>query len=214
MLKSKYSILSFFLFLSFALNAQIFEGKITMSILDEKTGSLKPLEYYTNSKEAAFSIEEEGMSVTLMLKEDKIIMVLHPMKMFMEMPLDGSNAKMDSTADENTVKKTGETKTINGLLCEKYLIKSKDEGDMITWFTKDLGGFFLFKLAGSQSNGPAIFADMKDLADQFPVLIIKMDGDKEKKMLELTKFEMMDVPASTFEIPSDYKSMDKGNFGQ
>jgi hypothetical protein len=35
---------------------------------------------------------------------------------------------------------------------------------MIAWFTKEIGGFFLFKLAGKENNGPQMFADMKDLA--------------------------------------------------
>lgn len=207
------SLLTFFV-LSFAVNAQIFEGKVTMSIFDEESGSLKPLEYFTNGKDAAFSIEEQGMSVTLMMKEDKVLMVLHPMKMYMEMPLGENEIKTDSTYDENTIKKTGETKTINGLQCEKYLIKSKEDGEMIAWFTTEIGGFFLFKLAGQESNGSQLFAEMKDLASQFPVLILKKDGDKETKVLEVTKYEMMDVPASVFEIPEGYKSMKDGNFGQ
>lgn len=215
MFKVRYiSLLTFFV-LSFATNAQIFEGKVTLSIFDEESGNLKPLEYYTNGKDAAFSIEEQGMSVTLMMKEDKVLMVLHPMKMYMEMPIGVDETKIDSTVYENTIKKTGETKTINGLPCEKYLITSKEDGDMVAWFTKEIGGFFLFKLAGVENNnGPQLFKDMKDLASQFPVLILKKDGDKETKVLELTKFEMMDVPASMFEIPEGYKSMENSNFGQ
>jgi len=208
-----FSLLTFFV-LSFAVNAQIFEGKVTLSIFDEESGNLKPLEYFTNGKDAAFSIEEQGMSVTLMMKEEKVIMVLHPMKMYMEMPIGEGDMKADSTFDENSITKTGETKTINGLSCEKYLIKSKEEGDMIAWFTKEIGGFFLFKLAGKENNGPQLFAEMKDLATQFPVLILKKAGDKETKVLELTKYEMMDVPASMFEIPEGYKSMENSNFGQ
>jgi len=73
---------------------------------------------------------------------------------------------------------------------------------------------FPFKLAGKENNGPQLFAEMKDLATQFPVLILKKDGDKETKVLELTKYEMMDVPASMFEIPEGYKSMENSNFGQ
>jgi hypothetical protein len=71
------------------------KGKVTLSIVDEETGSLKPLEYFTNGKDAAFSIEEQGMSVTLMMKEDKVIMVLHPMKMYMEMPIGEGDMKAD-----------------------------------------------------------------------------------------------------------------------
>jgi hypothetical protein len=214
MFKIRYiSLLSFFV-LSFAVNAQMFKGKVTLSIVDEETGSLKPLEYFTNGKDAAFSIEEQGMSVTLMMKEDKVLMVLHPMKMYMEMPIGEGDLKADTLIDETSIVKTGETKTINGLFCEKYLIKSKDEGDMIAWFTKEIGGFFLFKLAGKDNNGPQMFGDMKDLASQFPVLILKKDGDTELMVLELTKFEKVDVPDSMFEIPAGYKSMENSNFGQ
>lgn len=208
------SLLTFFV-LSFAVNAQIFEGKVTLSMFDEESGNLKPLEYFTNGKDAAFSIEEQGMSVTLMMKEDKVLMVLHPMKMYVEMPMGEGDMTNDSSFNENTIKKTGETKTINGLSCEKYLIESKEEGELIAWFTKEIGGFFLFKLAEVENNnGPQLFKDMKDLASQFPVLILKKDGDKETKFLELTKYEMMDVPDSRFEIPAGYKSMENNNFGQ
>ncbi|MBK7867246.1 MAG: DUF4412 domain-containing protein [Ignavibacteriales bacterium] len=179
------SLLTFFI-LSFAVNAQTFEGKVTLSMYDEETSELKPLEYFTNGKDAAFSIEEQGMSVTLMMKENKVLMVLHPMKMYVEMLIGEGDVTNDSSFNENTIKKTGETKTINGLLCEKYLISSKEDGDMVAWFTKEIGGFFLFKLAGvEKNNGPQLFKDMKDLAAQFPVLILKKLVTKRPKFLNL-----------------------------
>lgn len=44
---------------------------------------------------------------------------------------------------------------------------------MIAWFTKEIGGFFLLNLPEKENNGPQLFAEMKDLATQFPVLILK-----------------------------------------
>jgi hypothetical protein len=43
---------------------------------------------------------------------------------------------------------------------------------------------------------------------------LKKDGDTELMVLELTKFEKVDVPDSMFEIPAGYKSMENSNFGQ
>lgn len=208
MFKFKFFLLVSFIISISSLNAQIFEGKVTMSIYDAKSQELKDVEYYTNGKESAILAEEEGMKVSIMMKDNKMLMVMHAQKLFMEIPLDGENKAKDSAKNiDDAVVNTGETKMINGLNCTKYIIKSGDLENGIAWFTKDLGGFFLFKLDQGKESQGTVMGALGQFADLFPVLVLDKKDGKEVKMLETTKAEVMPVPSSIFEVPKDYKSL-------
>ncbi len=208
MFKFKFFIATTFLMMISSLNAQIFEGKISMSIFDQKSSSLKEVEYFTNGKESAFLAEEDGMKVTIMMKENKILMLMHSQKLYMDIPLDGENKAQDTGKSLNeTLVNTGETKVINGLNCTKYSIKTDDLIEGTAWFTKDLGGFFLFKLNPGEEAKGGVMGQLAGMADLFPVLVLDVKDGKEVKMLEVSKVEVMPVPASVFEVPKDYKSL-------
>jgi hypothetical protein len=212
MIKINFTFL-FFLIFGFSVLSQNFEGKITMSILDDKTNALQAINYYTNGTESAFSIAQEGMSVTLLMKDSTMYMILHPMKAYMAVPLDDANMKKDTAkADDVKIVNTGETSVINGLNCTKYLITDTNGENAIAWFTKDIGSFFLFNFDNGGEGAGGIFGSLKELSKQFPVLISTKTGDKETKVLEVTKVERMKVPPSMLLIPAGYKVMDENMF--
>jgi len=59
---------------------------------------------------------------------------------------------------------------------------------------------------GEEAKG-GVMGQLAGMADLFPVLVLDVKDGKEVKMLEVSKVEVMPVPASVFEVPKDYKSL-------
>lgn len=215
MRKFKSSLLLAIVLLSFSAFAQSFEGKVTLTIQDDKSGEAKSLDYFTDGKQGAFLVKEQGMDLSLIMKENTMYMVLHPMKMYVAIPLDGKGVNKDSVAKaESSIVNTGETKMINGMLCTKYFLNINDKEKSTAWFTKELGGFFLFNMDNNGEGPMGAFGDMKALSDQFPVLVTEMRDGKEVVMLEVKNVEKMSVDKKIFEIPAGFKPMEQGMFDQ
>ncbi len=215
MLKFKSSLLIALVLFSFSAFAQPFQGKVTLSMQDDKSGEAKSLEYYTDGTQGAFVVQEEGMDLSLIMKENTMYMVLHPMKMYVAIPFDGPGVKNDSLAKvESSIVNTGETKTINGMLCTKYFLNTGDKEKTTAWFTKELGGFFLFKFDNNGEGPMGALGDLKELSDQFPVLVTENRDGKEVVMLEVKNVEKMSVDKTIFEIPAGFKPMDQTMFDQ
>ena len=211
--KFKSSLLIAVFFFTFAAFAQSFEGKVTLSIQDEESGEAKGLDYFTDGTQGAFIVNEDGMEISLIMKQDTMFMVLHPMKMFVAIPFNGEGVKKDSVEKlEGSVVNTGETKVINGMNCTKYLIKTPEMEEATAWFTKELGGFFLFNFDNNGQGPAGMFGNLKELSSQFPVLITEMKDGKGVVMLEVSNVEKMTVDKKLFEIPAAYKSMEQGMF--
>ncbi len=213
MYKLKASLLFALIIFSFTAFAQNFEGKVTLSIQDDKSGETKGLDYFTDGTQGAFIVNEDGMEISLILKQDTMFMVLHPMKMFVAIPFNGEGVKKEGVeAAEGSIVNTGETKVINGMTCTKYLLKNPDKEEATAWFTKELGGFFLFNFDNNGEGPAGMFGNLKELSNQFPVLITEMKDGKEVVMLEVSNVEKMTVDKKLFEIPAEYKSMEQGMF--
>jgi len=121
----------------------------------------------------------------------------------------GEEAKLD-------VSKTGETKTISGYKCTKYLIKENDKEFGTLWTTTSVPDFgamqndfkaFSQRMASlTTMRGSQMAAAMKKI-DGFPVQTI-IAGIT----LTVTKFEKRSIAASEFEVPSGYKKVKSENF--
>lgn len=211
--KFKSSLLLAVILFSYTALAQSFEGKVTLAIEDEKSGETQSLDYFTDGTQGAFVVNQEGMDISLIMKKDTMFMVLHPMKMFVAIPFNGEGVKKEGIEEaEGSVVNTGETKVINGMNCTKYLIKTPDKDEAIAWFTKELGGFFLFNFDNNGEGPAGMFGNLKELSNQFPVLITEMKDGQEVVMLEVKSVEKMTVDKNLFEIPAGYKSMEQGMF--
>ena len=124
-------------------------------------------------------------------------------KMMGGMGLGGKNAKID-------VKKTGETKTICGYSCVKYVINESGKEVGIIWTTTGVSG-----ISGLEK-------DMKEfsqrMAAQMPKAKEMMEAFKKIEGFQLettisgittavTKIEKKSISAGEFEIPAGYKKV-------
>jgi hypothetical protein len=131
--------------------------------------------------------------------------IMDEQKMYMEsqmMPLTMSGA--------GNVSKTGETKTILGYNCEKFLFEQEDlKGE--AWMTDELGAFMFFM--ESQQSMPAWQKEILD-AGYFPLQVTQFNERENKKsvynVIAVTPMELSD---DMFVPPANYQKLDLMNMG-
>jgi len=107
-----------------------------------------------------------------------------------------------------TVNRTGETKTIAGYPCTKYVAKQGDKIILVAWTTKDVKGFDALrddwvkfqKRMSAMSRAGSETADAYASIEGFP-MATEMGSIKT----EVTTVEPRAIPASDFQIPAGYK---------
>ena len=181
-----------------------FEGKVIFEVQED--GNKQVMDYYAKDKRFRMDMPDKGGSILFDSKALKMYVIMDEQKMYMEsqmMPLSmGSGG--------GSVSKTGETKTILGFDCEKFLFTQKDmKGEV--WMTKELGAFMFFM--ESQQEMPEWQAEVLD-AGYFPLNITQHDTRKNVTSVynvkEVTPMELSD---NLFVVPSSYKKMDLMNLG-
>ena len=113
--------------------------------------------------------------------------------------------------DEVKVEKTGDSKTISGYSCTKFLVKQDDKEMATIWTTKDLKAFesmrgdfqeFSKRMMSMNPMTKGMGEGMQKV-EGFP---IETDGARGFKQV-VTKVEKRSIAASEFEIPADYKKV-------
>lgn len=121
----------------------------------------------------------------------------------------GEEAKLD-------VSKTGETKTISGYKCTKYLIKENDKEFGTLWTTTNVLDF-----GAMQNDFKAFSQRMASLTtmrgSQMAAVMKKIDGFPIQTTIAgmtmtVTKFEKRSIAESEFEVPTGYKKVKSENF--
>lgn len=107
------------------------------------------------------------------------------------------------------VKDTGETKSINGLTCRKYVAIQDGKTVLIAWTTNEVKGFaplrddWLSYQRRLTSTNPMLGSTVTEAyakIDGFP-----METDMGEVKTVVTKVESRRTPASEFEVPAGYK---------
>jgi hypothetical protein len=211
----------FFFFLFFAglaigsVEAQQFEGRIVFGISVEGKGADQMAAFMPTSYEYLMADGNMrmkmngGMSAAMMGdvvvlgEEEKVYMVKDADKTAYLMPSDDEE---ENDVSDTQVEKMNETAEIAGYTCEKYKVTMKTESPpgnttQFMWVTKDLK---VGRPKGAEkSNGSLFVAGVEG----FPMKV-------ETKTMGMTmimtveEVEKKSVPASTFEIPSDYEVKD------
>ena len=127
-------------------------------------------------------------------------------KMMPQLP--GAAGKAASQAADIVVKNTGETKTIAGYTCTKYVASEGDKPLLVAWTTKDVKGFeglredwlAFQKRTARISQGGADVAEAFAKIEGFP-----MRTEMGQMKTEVTKVEARAIPASEFDPPAGYK---------
>ncbi len=125
----------------------------------------------------------------------------------LEEKMGAMNTEMNSPHAAYKVESTGESKSISGYNCTKYIVKRNGKEFQTVWATKQIGGFDAFK------------RDMDDVAERLSSVIgtkaslnlwyRELDGfpvqtESSGSVNVATKIERKSFPLSEFEVPSGY----------
>ncbi len=187
-----------------------FEGKVNMKMTYQ--GESHNMSYLIKGNKIRMEVSEGGHSAVMIFDEGnkKMMMIMPQQNMYMEIPVDQNTAdNMDQDNKDVEFTKTGETKTINGYKCEKWLYKSNDDQG-VAWMTKELGAFTMFS-GGSMRGSDNKPEWMKEIESEgaFPMEVDIKDKDgKDQGKLEVTSVQKESLDASLFTVPSGYKKFE------
>jgi len=176
-----------------------FEGKVIFNV--EKDGKTQVMDYYAKNKKFRMEVPEEGGTILFDSQALKMYVIMDEQKMYMETTM----MPMSAGAGGGSITKTGETKTILGFPCEKFLFDQKDtKGE--AWMTKELGAFMFFM--ESQQEMPEWQSEVLD-AGYFPLQVTQYDKREETQsvynVIEVTPMELND---DLFVPPANYQKLD------
>ena len=224
------------LFLTFstaALTAATFEGRITLGM---KSGKDKEMVIAYAMKPGLCRMEPqmegaEGMASIINWSKMEMIMLMEEQKMYMVMPMKGAVNRAAEAAGTHDAKvvKTGETETILGYLCEKYVTTEKND-TVEMWVTDKLGTFMGMSAQGGgspmggmfggggrgkRSGGGASWEEaIKGKEGFFPLRVVgKNAKGKETFRMEAKSVEPGSLPDSLFAPPADYQKFQMPSLG-
>lgn len=195
-----------------SVTAQTFEGVVQFTATSER-GTI-PITYIIKGDHARVEFEgRPGQTMALLIngKENKTVMLMDQMKMFMEVPVPEMQ-QTDKAKPEMT--KTGKTQKILGYNCEQVLVKEGDQ-EAEVWVTSELGKFQMFRMGGRQQQNN-FEAWQKAFAGgaAFPLLVVSKKGESQVSKLEATKVEKKSVDDSLFKVPDGYQKFDAAMMGK
>ena len=199
----KFFIIILFLLAGTLIAQDTFEGKVVFDVQED--GNKQVMDYYAKDKKYRMEVPDKGG--TILFDSNKLMMyvLMDKEKMYMEsqmMPL--------SMGGAGKVSKTGETKTILGHKCEKFVFEQEDlKGE--AWMTKDLGAFMFFM--DSQQDMPSWQQEIVD-AGYFPLQVTQYSKRENKKSVyNVIEVTTMDLSDDLFVVPSSYEKLDLTGFG-
>jgi hypothetical protein len=142
---------------------------------------------------------------------DRSYMLNEERKTYSVMEFDTKREKKERSAEKWTAEKLGRD-TVAGFSCEKLKMTSASGSVTEACVAQELMPSTAWLRAWnrrSEQSGP--FQAMKDAGvEGFPVRWIfrEKGSDQISSQIELVRFERKSVPASLFEIPSDYRKVD------
>jgi hypothetical protein len=216
------------------LSAAGFEGKVTMTMKSSKGSSSKeePLVLTYEIKDGMTRIDmpsskssKNGGSGAMIIDTSKQEMTIladsGDKKIYFVRPMPKPQERVEENAKRNDVsfEKTGDTTTILGYTCEKYVVKGKD-GSSDIWVTDQLGTFMGMS-AGSnpmarRSAAPDQQPWEKALAGKnfFPMRVDVYDKNtKETFHMEVTSIEKQSLPDSLFKPGPEYSEFKMPSVG-
>jgi hypothetical protein len=216
-----------FVFTAASVFAASFEGRITLGM---KSGKDKEFVIAYAIKEGLCRMEPkmeggEGFASITNWKTMETIVLMSEQRMYMVMPLKRTvNAASEATAAHDTkLEKTGETETILGYVCEKYIATDKKGETTELWATDKLGNFMGVTagnpMAGMMGGGgrgkKGGWEEMVKGKDGFfPLRVVgKSAKGKESFRMEAKSIEPGALPDSLFAPPDGFQKFQMPNLG-
>jgi hypothetical protein len=151
--------------------------------------------------------------VSIIFTDDKLLMILHSQKMFMEYPKQMIEMMMNDMDDGNTDSgidniekyKTSEKNTILGYECTKWTYKDEN-GTSEVWATDELGSFLFFN--NPMQKGKSSLFDLFNNTPFFPLFIKATDNNGELVVkFEATEVIKKNLDESYFSAPQGFQKM-------
>ncbi|MCW5908218.1 MAG: DUF4412 domain-containing protein [Chitinophagales bacterium] len=126
-------------------------------------------------------------------------------KAYYKIPIDKVSVSKDATVGRITVTKTGESKEIGGLNCEKILIKT-DKHETEVWVSKKFAPEF-YKYYPFFRDHHALAGLSEEKLKGFPVESVTRDlSGKTISAYQFVSATETDFTEADFKVPADYKS--------
>jgi hypothetical protein len=183
---------------------EAFEGKVIFEVQEE--GNKQVMDYYAKDKRFRMDMPDNGGSILFDSHALKMYVIMDEQKMYMESQM----MPLSTGSGGGSVSKTGETKTILGYDCEKFVFEQKDiKGE--AWMTKELGAFMFFM--ESQQELPAWQSEVLD-AGYFPLQVTQFNKrENSQGVYSVIEVTPMELSADLFVPPVDYQKLNLMNMG-
>lgn len=194
-------------------SAQSFEGVIEF----KKQTPTDTVNYIYHVKGDKVRLDEIGNkskkvegSFIIDMKTSSILSLSHERKLYIEQA-SGTPAAVKGKPE---VKKTGNTKTIQGIKCTEYVVTNPEEKVAVTYWMASNNYDFFFKLLKvlNRKDKSAVYVQQITGAEgMFPFLSsqVNLETNKEEVKMEVTKVEKKNVDEAKFEVPKDYQKFQK-----
>lgn len=191
------------LFSGVTLAQDTFEGKVKFDVQED--GNKQVMDYFAKDKKYRMEMPDKGGAILFDSNKLMMYVLMDKEKMYME-----SQMMPMSMGGAGKVSKTGETKTILGHECEKFVFEQEDlTGE--AWMTKDLGTFMFFM--ESQQDMPSWQSEIID-AGYFPLQVTQYSKRENKKSVyNVIEVTPMDLNDDLFVVPPSYEKLDLTGLG-
>lgn len=191
------------LFSGVTLAQDTFEGKVKFDVQED--GNKQVMDYFAKDKKYRMEMPDKGGAILFDSNKLMMYVLMDKEKMYME-----SQMMPMSMGGAGKVSKTGETKTILGHECEKFVFEQEDlTGE--AWMTKDLGTFMFFM--ESQQDMPSWQSEIID-AGYFPLQVTQYSKRANKKSVyNVIEVTPMDLNDDLFVVPPSYEKLDLTGLG-
>ena len=197
----------------FAVTAQSFEGTLEFK-KQTPTDTVSYIYYVKGDKVRLDEIGSKSKKVEgsfiIDLKTSSMLSLSHERKLYIEQA-PGTPAVVNGKPD---IKKTGNSKTIQGMKCNEYVVKNDEEKVQVTyWLASGKFDFFakLLKILNRKDKSAVYFGLLTGVDGMFPFLSSQMNLEtgKEEVKMEATKVDKKTVGADMFEVPKDHQKFQK-----
>ena len=188
-----------------------FEGKVVFKMNDGRSDIY--VTYLLKDKMVRTEIAggPQGSAVAIIdFENNKTIMLIEEMKMYMEVSLDSLQDAPSSELNQHpaiNVEKTGKTMAILDYNCEQYIVKNKDGSKAEIWATKALGAFFPFsKIGKNKSSSKEAWETL--MADEyiFPLKVLQHSSTGNPQFqMTAESIEEKSLPDILFKVPTGFQ---------
>jgi hypothetical protein len=209
----RYLLAAIGLLIAAAASADEFEGKVHMKITTER--GTQEMDYWIKPGLVRMNIGANGMLSTMILdfNQRQMTMLMPGRNMYMTRPLPNLPQSAPAQQQKNvSFVKTGETTTILGYTCTKYVIQVENGPKVEMWATDKLGAFGgLAQGFSANRMGSAPPAWAKALAGKefFPLRVVS-ETPNGKFTLDITSIEKTHMDDSDFQPPPGYTEFNIG----